>query len=442
MFEDNATMYRGLVYRAELTPEQLTLAVRTVGCCRFVVNRGVDHVERALAGQVPLPSYAELSAMLPPLKLEHPWLAEVPAVCLQQAMRDLSRAITNHRQRRANPPRRRKRYLHDRFRVPGQKTLVRPLSRKWAQVRLPRFGWVRFRLTRPLQGRIVSVTVRRDAVHWLLAFCVERTPPRPLANTHPPVGIDRGVKVAVATSSGELLDRACWTEGEARRLLALERRKARQTKGSNRYRLTCRRIAQQHARARSRRDDFLHKTSAHLANNHSLIVLEALPTANMTRSAGGTIEQPGRNVRAKARLNRAILDKGWARLAILLDYKAAEQGGQVTTVPAAFSSQTCAECGHVDRRNRPTRDLFRCVVCGYRAHADVNAAKVVLSRGIVAVAAGQPVAGPAAGWAVDARDASLEAETRTPKASLIPHAGMTQPEESPVRRGGHQWLEN
>jgi putative transposase len=224
--------------------------------------------------------------------------------------------------------------------------------------------------------------------------------------------------VTSAASTGELHDRACWTECEARRLMALERRKARQTKGSNRYRLTCRRIARQHARARSRRDDFLHKTSAHLANNHSLIVLEALPTANMTRSARGTIEQPGRNVRAKARLNRAILDKGWARLAILLAYKAAELGGQIRTVPAAFSSQTCAECGQVDPGNRPTRDLFRCLACGHRAHADVNAARVVLGRGI-AVAAGQPAAGPAAGWAVDARDASREAETRTPTASLI-----------------------
>jgi len=109
-------------------------------------------------------------------------------------------------------------------------------------------------------------------------------------------------------------------------------------------------------------------------------VLEKLRVTNMTRSARGTVEQPGRNVAAKAALNRKILDAGWRQFANILLAKAEETGRVVMFVKAQYSSQTCAECGYVAPENRRSQASFVCGRCGHSDHADANAAKIILKR--------------------------------------------------------------
>lgn len=198
---------------------------------------------------------------------------------------------------------------------------------------------------------------------------------------HPgtPVGIDRGVKVAATTSDGDFHDREFVTEGEKVRYRRLQQRLARSKKGSANRRKTLVAMNRITGRIADRRADFTAWTANRLTTRHSVIVLEDLRTKNMTASAKGTVTEPGRNVRQKAGLNRAILAKGWHRMELAIRNAARSTGTEVVLVNPAYTSQTCDRCGHVDAKNRKSQAVFGCTACGHRDHADVNAAKNILS---------------------------------------------------------------
>jgi putative transposase len=134
------------------------------------------------------------------------------------------------------------------------------------------------------------------------------------------------------------------------------------------------------------RKTILHQVGTIISKNHALVVLENLKVGNMTGSAKGTVEAPGRNIRQKSGLNKSILDQGWGMLKRMLGYKLQWSGGMLILVDPAYTSQTCSVCGHVDAGNRPDQKTFRCLHCGHDDHADVNAAQNILARGLQATA--------------------------------------------------------
>jgi putative transposase len=194
------------------------------------------------------------------------------------------------------------------------------------------------------------------------------------------VGIDRGVSVFAALSTGELIAPASVGKKALRALAHAQRNAARKVKGSNNRRRAQLRVARLHMRVANARKDYLHKLSTTIAQNHGLVVIEKLNVGAMTRSAKGTIDAPGRNVRAKAGLNRAILDQGWGAFREMLAYKLPEYGGRLIEVPAAYTSQTCSACGVIDADSRQDQ-RFECRACGHSAHADHNASLNILRRG-------------------------------------------------------------
>ncbi|HFX9045039.1 TPA: RNA-guided endonuclease InsQ/TnpB family protein [Salmonella enterica subsp. enterica serovar Saintpaul] len=143
-----------------------------------------------------------------------------------------------------------------------------------------------------------------------------------------------------------------------------------------------------HSRIANIRRDYLHKVTTTVSKNHAMIVIEDLKVSNMSKSAAGTVSQPGRNVRAKSGLNRSILDQGWYEMRRQLEYKQLWRGGQVLAVPPAYTSQRCACCGHTAKENRLSQSQFRCQVCGYTANADVNGARNILAAGHAVLACG------------------------------------------------------
>lgn len=140
-----------------------------------------------------------------------------------------------------------------------------------------------------------------------------------------------------------------------------------------------------HSLAASARKDYLHKVSTLIAESHGVVRIEKLNVQGMSASARGTVEEPGRNVRAKAGMNKAILDQGWWMFRVFLAYKLEERGGRLEEVPAAYTSQTCAECGVVDRESRKNQSVFCCTACGHSNNADVNAARNILQVKTLAV---------------------------------------------------------
>jgi putative transposase len=203
------------------------------------------------------------------------------------------------------------------------------------------------------------------------------------------VGVDRGVAVSAALSTGELLHTPGLTPGEQIRLRRLQQRLARAQRASNRRQRTKVAIARIKAREADRRRDWVEKTTTDLARRFDSIRVEALDVRAMTRSARGTVDQPGVRVAQKRGLNRAISRQGWGQLVGRLDQKIA---GRLERVPAAYTSQRCSACGHVAPENRKSQAVFACVACGAGpCHADVNAARniaagrAVSARGDLAV---------------------------------------------------------
>ena len=323
-------------------------------------------------------------------RAELPWLAELPAQSAQQVLGALDRAYDNwwNPEHPADAPTFHKR---DDARLsvpfPGQSVRVRRLNRRWAEVRLPKVGWVRFRLSRPLGGVVRNVTLSRDGLGWHVALGVatgaEPAPPNGL----PGCGVDFGVACSafVSDETAPRLMPSSLTLGEQRRLLGLERRKARQMtwakrhnggRYSGRLRRTIAEIAKLKARQARRRRDFTHKLTTDLANSHGWVAIEALRVKNMTRSAKGSNEQPGKHVNQKAGLNRAILDNAPGERRRQLAYKAPKFGSQLRLVWPPGTSQTCSACGVRDPESRQGCGReFACTSCGHAEHADRNAAR-------------------------------------------------------------------
>jgi IS605 OrfB family transposase len=395
-------MLTGRRYRLALTAEQTAYAERVAAACRAVWNAALE--QRQAAAQLNrgrtddhrrYPSYASQCQELATAKATEPWLAEAPAHCLQQTLRDLDSACRHHGVWRVHW--RSKRRWAPSFRFPDRKNIghVRRLGRRAAEVRLPKLGLVHFRWSRRIGGTIRNATVQCDGQHWYVSFCIDdgiiETPPNGL----PPVGVDRGVAVPVATSDGQCFGFVGFRSTEERRLKRLQRRLARQRKGSSRRKRTVAAIGQLHQRARRRRDDFCHQTGHRLTTSYGLIVLEELPVQGMTASARGTVLQPGSHVRQKAALNRAILDKSWSRLRLTLAWHGRKNGCAVVGVPAAYTSQTCSACRHIAAESRESQADFLCIACGYEANADLNAAKVILAAGLAVTARGALAVGRA-----------------------------------------------
>lgn len=388
-------MLAGRRFRVELTDAQVLLAQQTADACRAVYNTGLEQ-RREYRRRGSWMNYEEQAHELVEAKTEHAWLREVPGHCLQQALRDLDKACRTHGTFRVRW-RSARRWVPS-FRFPeGSKMEVEKLNRRTSRVKLPKLGWVKFRASRSLEGETIrSATLTREGKHWYVSLLVEDGMTAPAQHSLPgtAVGVDRGVVVAVATSAGDLLDQVFITAGEHQRTMRLQRKLSRGAKGSANRNKTREALGKVRARERRRRQDFCVKTARRLAHNNAVVVLEKLSVRSMTRRAQPVADpaKPGQYLpnggAAKSGLNRAILSKGWYRFEVALRSAARYSGTQVVKIPAAFTSQRCSACGHVDPKSLESQAVFRCTHCSRPAeHADVNAAKNILVAGLLAVSA-------------------------------------------------------
>ncbi|MFD1540908.1 RNA-guided endonuclease InsQ/TnpB family protein [Nonomuraea guangzhouensis] len=380
-------MMAGRRYRLDLTAGQAEFAERIGGACRSVWNTALEQ-RRIYRRRGAWIGYHDQARQLAEAKREFAWLGEVPGHCLQQTLIDLDQACSRHgtwkvrwKSRVRNAPS---------FRFPeGAKIAIERLNRRWARAKLPKLGWVRFRITRPLGGTVKNATVSRDGQHWYVSFLVEDGVIAPGRHASPgsAVGIDRGVVKVVTRSDGYFHHQVFARDREVEHAKKLQRDFARTTKGSARRRDAAARAAQLARKIRRRRQDFAAKTACALATSFELVVFEALATRNMTAGVAPRPdpERPGvflpNGAAGKSGLNRSILGKGWHRIELAARSKARYTGTNVITVNPAYTSQTCNVCTVVDRRSRESQAVFRCTSCGHTEHADVNAAKNILTAG-------------------------------------------------------------
>jgi putative transposase len=383
--------------RYRLLPSPAQEAVLRDHCAhaRYVWNLAVEQHSHRRPGRAGAPGYLEQCRQLTQARAEHPWLAAGSQMVQQQALRDFARAVTAFFDPH-NPARRptwRKSGQHEGFRIVGrrgQQWDVRRVSRHVGQVRVPKAGWVRFRWSRAMPPGVKSYRVTMDrAGRWHVAFAVVPKPV-PAPGNGQAVGIDRGVAVSAALSTGELLYAPGLTTPERQCKRRLERKLARARRGSNRRARVKLAIARLHARETDRRKDWVEKASTDIARRFDVIRVEDLRVDAMTRSGKGTPGNPGRNLRQKTGLNRSILRSGWGLLVRRLQEKGP---GRVEKIKPHYTSQRCSACGQVDGKSRESQAGFRCTACGFACNADVNAARNIAAGHAVTAREGYGIPG-------------------------------------------------
>jgi transposase len=359
-------------FRLYPSAAQKALLLEQCGHARYVWNLGLEQPLMWRRWKEPTPGFNAQAAQLTEARRAEPWLACGSHTVQQQALRDLDQAWRNFFAGTHRRPKWRKAGQDEGLRIVGPQALrVRQDNRARSSVLVPKIGWVSFKRSRVLVDWKSYRITRDRAGRWHIAFAVIPNP-IPAPCTGEVVGVDRGVTVAVALSTGEMSSPAGLRPQEAQRLLRLQRRLARARRGSNRRHKLKTLIAQLKAKDGDRRKDWVEKTTTDLARRFDVIRVENLNVKGMTRSARGTVEKPGRNVAQKAGLNRGILKSGWGQLVTRLEQKAP---GRVEKVRAAYTSQTCNACKHIASQSRKSQAIFVCVACGHRANADVNAAR-------------------------------------------------------------------
>ena len=349
---------------------------------RFVWNLALEQARLWRPGRASV-DMAAWDRQLAEARRSFGWLSEGSSSVQQGALRDLRQAFRN---RWARP---------DHFRAPtwrrrGQREgfvvrdlSVRVVNRRWADISVPKAGRVRFRLSRPVPADAKSARVSLDASgRWHVSVVA---PPQAVdgIDRTGQVGVDLGVAASVTLSTGEQAHMPeLLSPGRSQRRRRLERKKARQQKGSNRYRATKTALARLAARDADVRKDWIEKTTTSLTRRFGdPIVIEDLKVANMVRSAAGTVEAPGTNVAAKRGLNRQIHNQAWGAFRRRLTDKTTAAGVELAAVNPAGTSQRCHRCGHTAPENRESQAVLRCRRCGHSDNADANAAKNILAAG-------------------------------------------------------------
>lgn len=239
-------------------------------------------------------------------------------------------------------------------------------SLRSGSVVFPKLGPLRTVMHRPLVGVRRTCTLKRDGDQWFACITTEQAIADPAPSALPPVGIDRGVAAVIADSNGRVVPNPRHYESAMKRLARAQRAVSRRKKGSKNREKAKLRVMRLHRKVRRQREHALHVESHRIAKNHGVVVVEKLQVGNMLRASRG--------------LARSISGAGWGLLREMLKYKLEEVGGSLVEVNPAYTSQTCSACGHVDPRSRISQSGFVCTACGVCDHADVNAAKNILSR--------------------------------------------------------------
>ena len=359
---------------------------RFAGACRFVFNRALAlQNENHEAGNKYV-SYTKMASWLIEWK-SHPdtqWLKDTPSQPLQQSLKDLERGYKNFFQKRAAFPRFKKRGQNDAFRYPqGVK-----LDQTNNCIALPKLGWIRYRNSREVIGEVKNVTVIQSCGKWYVSIQTEYEVPEQVHKAASMVGLDAGVTKLATLSDGTVYQPVNSFKANQRKLAMLQRQLSRKVKFSASWQKQKKKIQRLHSHIANIRRDYLHKVTSEISKNHAMIVIEDLKVCNISKSAKGTAERPGRNIRAKSGLNRSILDQGWYEMRRQLEYKQLWRGGQVLAIPPAYTSQRCVCCGHTAKENRQTQSKFVCQVCGYTENVDINGARNILAAGHAVLACG------------------------------------------------------
>ena len=377
---------QGFKFRLKPKHQQIVKMRQFAGCCRFVWNKALALEKEIYEETGKRLGYNKLAGLLVEWKKEDvmAFLKDAHSQILQQALRNLDKAYLNFFEKRAKLPKFKKKGLNDSFSYPQGFKIDENNSR----IYLPKIGWIRYVKHRRISGIPKNVTVSQSCGQWYVSIQTERVIAEPVHQSQSEVGIDLGVAHFASFSDGSHLAPLNTFRKYADKLAKFQRKLAKKVKFSSNWKKLKFRIQKLHKKIVDIRRDFLHKATSTISKNHALVVVEDLQIKNMSSSASGTMENPGRNVRVKSGLNKSILDQGWGEFVRQLEYKLGWLGGVLLRVAPQYTSQKCSQCGHISKDNRKTQAKFKCMACGFEANADHNAALNILAAGHAVSACG------------------------------------------------------
>ena len=397
-------------YKFRLLPnkEQEILLNQAIGSARFVWNQVLAKSFEMFAKNERI-RYETIEKKLLPLKKtpEFSFLGQTYSACLQQKIKDLAKAWDKFFNPKEQAKLKQKPFKAKKpkfFKLPdGGEVQLRPLMPRFKKksdgeqsFRLPfndcevigdrvslpkKTGWIKFKKSQEIVGKITSITIKKICGLWYVSFCINREIEQPIHPSKSAIGVDLGIKKLITTSNGQVFDPINSFKANQVKLARLQRKLKKKTKFSENWKKLNLKVNKLHHHIANIRHDYLHKVTTTLSKNHAMIVVEDLKVANMSKSAKGTIENKGKNVKAKSGLNKSILDQGWSMLVKILEYKQQWRGGLLVKVDPRYTSQTCSSCGHVAKENRQTQSKFECVECGFSENADINASRNILAAG-------------------------------------------------------------
>lgn len=372
-------------FRFRLYPSESHADIMRSHCvqARAIWNLALEHAnlwKPRHSAFMPIVGMNKWGSLLTEARNEIPWLGEGSSSVQQVALRDLRQAFNRWWK---NPshigrPTWRRKGINEGFAV--RDLYVKVLNKRWATIHIPKCGHVRFRLTRfpALLKDFKSARINLDrAGRWHVSFSGSQ-PDFERKTTGRSTGLDLGVCQSVTTSDGRHLDIPnLLSPGEFQRLKRLQRKMARQKKGSNRRERTRLQYARLRAREADRRKDWIEKTTTQLVRDFDFIAIEDLKVKNMMKKGRG-----------KRGLNRSIQNQSWGMFRRRLTDKASASTCEVVAVNPAYTSLCCKACGYTHPENRDSQAVFECKKCSHKDNADVNAARNILAAGFAVTGRG------------------------------------------------------
>ena len=331
-------------------------------------------------------AYEMQSSDLPNLKRERPWYKEIPSQPLQQALMQLDEAFKRFFQGLSGYPKPKRRGKFRSFTYPAG-----TCEFKGNKIRLPGFGWMRFHQSRqfPDGFKPKKVTIRKKADGWYISVCLEDStvPATPQPNgIKTAVGVDLGINKLASLSDSTTIANPKFYKQQEKKRKRLNRAASRKQKGSNKRRKVYERLARIEQKVTNQRNDYQWKIAHRLTKKYDLIVFEDLNVQGMMKRCKPKWSEDEKRYlengqSRKVGLNKAIQDASWYSLKQKTKVLAERHGVLVTVINPRHSSQECSKCNFVSPTNRD-KEKFVCEQCGHHADADIDAAVVILNRGL------------------------------------------------------------
>jgi len=357
------TKFKSFEYRLYPTADQIKTLVGWQDSLRFLWNIANEQYflnrNRIKENRVKVNFYTQ-DKELTQLRKELPWLNEVPRHLCTSILLNLSDAWNRYFSLVSGKPK---------FKRKSQCMSLKefdwdPYCRGRQEVIFPKLGKISAIIHRPFYGIPKSCTIKNDGDQWFAYItCKIEDEPKLNRKTTSSVGLDRGIRNILADSNSRVVVNPRFLKAKQKKITRLQRKLARKTKHSSNWNKAKNQLARTYRKTRRQRKHFLHVESNNYAKNHSVVVIENLPVQSMCNGNWA----------------KGIMDSGWGIFARMLKYKLEDSGGTLLKVAAQNSSQTCSCCSHVDKNSR-CGEQFSCTKCGHQDHADVNAAKIILSR--------------------------------------------------------------